>query len=88
MLALFGAAALVLATNTTALAHDDEDGVTQVDRYPGANVIHYDHHHRYLYTDECGNVIGERVVHHDHHYVQPRYNYHRHHRRAAWLSGW
>jgi hypothetical protein len=76
--ALFGAAVLVLAANTTALGHD-EDGVTEVDHYRDADVIHYDHHHRQIYTDEFGNVIGERTVHHDHHYVVPRYNHHRHH---------
>ena len=72
LLALFGAAALVLAANSTAMAHDDDDGVTQIDRYHDADVIHYDHHHRQLVTDECGNVIGERTIHHDHHYVAPR----------------
>ena len=71
-------AGLVL-TGPTARAHD-EDEVTRVDRYRDADVIHYDHHHRYVYTDEFGNVIGERTVHHDHHYVQPRYRRHLHHR--------
>ncbi|MFN2477385.1 MAG: hypothetical protein ABR526_13720 [Chthoniobacterales bacterium] len=73
MLALFGAAAaLLLAANTTAFAHDDEDGVTQIDHHYDADVIHYDHHHRQLVTDEYGNVVGERTIHHDHHYVAPR----------------
>ena len=81
MLALFGATALVFAAKTTALAHDDEDGVRQIDRYHDADVIHYDHHHRQVYTDDYGNVIGERTEHHDHHYVQPRYHHHRHHHR-------
>ncbi len=63
--------ALVL-TSAGARAHDDEeDQITQIDRYHHADVIHYDHHHRYVYTDEFGNVIGDRTVHHDHHYVQP-----------------
>lgn len=78
--------ALVL-TGATARAHDDdEDRVTRIDRYHHADVIHYDHHHRYAYTDEYGNVIGERTVHHDHHYVRPRYRW-EHHRRAWWRPG-
>jgi hypothetical protein len=70
-------------TGATVRAHDDdEDRVTRVDRYRDVDVIHYDHHHRYVYTDEYGNVIGERTVHHDHHYVQPRYRHY--HYRCAW----
>lgn len=89
MLALFGAAALVLAANTTARADHDEDRVTDVERYHDADVVHYDHHHRQVYTDYYGNVIGERTAHHDHHYVEPRYNYnhHRHHRRVSFFFG-
>ena len=82
-------------TAVTARAHDDdEDRVTRVDQYPDADVVHYDHHHRYLYTDEFGNVIGERTVHHDHHYVEPRYREYydysgyRHHRRYHRVSFW
>ena len=78
------AGAVVLA-GSTARAHDDEDRVTEVDRYYNADVVHYDHHHRNVYTDEYGNVIGERSVHHDHHYVQPRY---RHHRRISFFGGY
>ncbi|MEP6685517.1 MAG: hypothetical protein ABJB22_01960 [Verrucomicrobiota bacterium] len=86
---LFGAllAAAFVLSGTTARAHDDEDRVTQIDRYHDADVVHYDHHQRYLYTDEYGNVIGERTIHHDHHYVQPRYRHYRHHRRAASFFG-
>jgi hypothetical protein len=73
-LCALAAGALVL-TGATARAHDDEDGVTQVDRYPGADVVHYDHHHRQYYTDEYGNLV-EQTVHHDHHYVVPRENHH------------
>lgn len=93
LLALFGTAALVLAANTIALAHgDDEDGITQIDRYRDADVIHYDHHHRYVYTDQYGNEV-EQTVHHDHHYVEPvepRYRYpryRRHHRVSFWFGG-
>ncbi len=76
--------ALVL-TSVTARAHDDdEDRVTHIDHYGYADVIHYDHHHRYVYTDECGNVIGEQTVHHDHHYVVPRY---RHYHHRTWWDG-
>lgn len=79
--------ALALASATARAHGDDEDQVTRVDRYPDADVIHYDHHHRYVYTDEYGNVIGEQTVHHDHHYVQPRYRYYHHH-RAWWDRGY
>ncbi|MDQ6625196.1 MAG: hypothetical protein M3Y69_03505 [Verrucomicrobiota bacterium] len=78
------AAGALVSSSATVRAHDDDyDGVTQVDRYRDADVIHYDHHHRQVYTDEYGRVIGEQTVHHDHHYVQPRYNRYRHHHRSA-----
>ena len=66
------AAAFVLC-NSAAQA-DDRDRVTQVDRYSDADVVHYDHHHRTVYVDEYGRVIGSRTKHHDHHYVKPRYS--------------
>ena len=84
MFCALAAGALVLTNGTARANHDDDyDGVSHVERYPDADVIHYDHHHRYVYTDDYGNVIGEREVHHDHHYVQPRYNRYRHHHRNA-----
>jgi hypothetical protein len=83
---------VLVLTGATVRAHDDdEDRVTRIDRYRHADVIHYDHHHRYVETDEFGNVIGEQTVHHDHHYVVPRDNYYqhrrRHHRFANWFFG-
>ncbi len=88
ILCALAAGALVFTGATARAEHDEDyDGVTRVDRYRDANVVHYDHHHRQVYTDYYGNVIGERTVHHDHHYVEPRYRRHHHHRRI-FFGGW
>jgi len=79
--------ALVLTGATARADDDDEDRVTRVDHYRHPDVIHYDHHHRYVYTDEFGSVIGERTVHHDHHYVQPQYRRDHHHPTCGWRLG-
>ncbi len=64
------ACALGLFGVSNALAHDYEDGVTEVDHGYYGDVVHFDHHH--YYYDECGNPY---VVHHDHHYVVPNEDY-------------
>ena len=72
IVAFLSAGALVVVASS-AQAHDrceQDDHVSQVDRYSGADVIHYDHHH-YGY-DQDGR---EAVIHHDHHYVMPNDDY-------------
>lgn len=69
--AILGLAAFFTIGSPALQAHE-RDRVTRVDRYHDEDVVHYDHHHRKVYVDHYGRVVGTRTRHHDHHYVAPR----------------